>query len=60
MLTARYTTPLQVVAEPELKARFKKVADAEGISLAQVYRDVLWAGIREREAESARRVASAT
>lgn len=51
-LTARFTTPLQVVAEQELKDRFKKIADAEGVSLASVYRDVLWSGIARREEQS--------
>jgi hypothetical protein len=55
-LTARFTTPLQVVAEPELKERIQAIADREGISLAQVYRDLLWSGITKREAQSLQRV----
>jgi hypothetical protein len=55
-LTARFTTPLQVVAEPELKRRVQVIADREGLSLAQVYRDILWSGIAKREADSLRRV----
>lgn len=58
MLTARYTTPLQVVAEPELKRRVQVIADREGLSLAQVYRDILWSGISKREAESLRRTSA--
>lgn len=55
-VTARFTAPLQVVAEQSLKDRCKRIADAEGISLAQVYRDILWAGIAAREARSTQRV----
>lgn len=56
-LTARYTKPLQVVAEPELKDRCRVIADREGVSLAAVMRDILWGGIAERERLSEQRAA---
>lgn len=55
-VTARFTQPLQIVAEQSLKDRCKRIADQEGISLAQVYRDILWSGIATREAQSAARM----
>ena len=45
--------PLQVVAEPELRERIEKVADDEGVSMASVIRDILWAGIDDREKKEA-------
>jgi hypothetical protein len=45
--------PLQVVAEPELRERIEKVADDEGVSMASVIRDILWAGIDDREQKEA-------
>lgn len=55
-LTARFTKPLQVVAEPELKERCRLIADREGVSLASVFRDILWGGIAERERLSKQRL----
>lgn len=43
--------PLQVVAEPELRERIEKIADDEDVSMASVIRDILWAGIDDREAK---------
>lgn len=51
-LTARYTKPLQIVATPEMAQRTKAIADREGISLAEVYRQLIAAGLPEREAWS--------
>lgn len=55
-LTARFTKPVQVVEEPAMLARIKAVADAEGISLAQVLRDLVRHGIRWREELSRERL----
>lgn len=49
---AKYTDPLQVVETPEMRARILAIAEAEGISQAQVVRDILWAGIQKREEQS--------
>ncbi len=46
---ARYTTPTQVVETPEMKARIEAIADREGISYAQVVRDIVRFGIDWRE-----------
>ena len=58
MLTARYTQPIQIVVTPKMKAACKAIADAEGVSLASVYRDCIEIGLedphifaRERRAE---------
>lgn len=56
-VTKKFTdTPLQVVAEPGMRARIEKVADDEGVSMAQVIREILDAGIERREKVSQRRV----
>jgi predicted DNA-binding protein len=46
---ARFTTPTQVVETPEMKARIEAIADREGISYAQVVRDIVRYGIEWRE-----------
>jgi hypothetical protein len=53
-VTARYTESLQVPIEPELRSRIREIADREGISSAQVAREVLIAGIGAREKAPAR------
>lgn len=46
---AKYTAPLQVVETRETRDRIIAIADAEKISQAQVIRDIIAAGIAERE-----------
>ena len=56
-VTKKFTdTPLQVVAEPGMRARIEAIADAEGISMAQVIRELLADGIVKRERVSAKRL----
>lgn len=52
---AKYTQPLQVVATPEQRARVKRIADREGISQAQVIRDLIDTGLPAREHASVER-----
>lgn len=56
MYRARLTKPIQVLVEPQLRNRIVKVADLEGLSMAQVIRDIIWSGIATREALCAQRV----
>lgn len=42
-------TPLQVVAPAELRERIRSIAERDGVSQAQVIRDILNAGIDARE-----------
>lgn len=49
---------LQVPLPQELRDRIFDIAHAEGISMAQVVRDILEAGIGTRENLSAQRVGS--
>lgn len=51
-IAAKYTSPTQVVEEPEMKARIKAIADREKISYAQVVRELVRLSIEEREAQS--------
>jgi plasmid stability protein len=51
---ARYTESLQVPVEPEMRDRIRAIADREGVSLAQVAREILSAGIQAREEGPAR------
>lgn len=44
-LTARFTTPMQVVATPGMKEACLLVAEREGVSLASVYRDMITIGL---------------
>lgn len=53
---AKYKAPLQVVETEEMRDRIKAVADREHISQAQVIRDILAAGIEDRETVSLNRV----
>lgn len=46
---SKYTAPLQVVETQETRDRIIAIADAEKISQAQVIRDLIAAGISERE-----------
>ena len=48
-VTAKYADPLQVPETPEMRARIKAVADAEGISQAQVCRELFALAIDQRE-----------
>jgi hypothetical protein len=56
-VTAKYEKPLQVVETAEMRARIIAIADAEGISQAQVCRDLNALAIDERERISATRTA---
>lgn len=49
---ARYTAPIQVVETPAMRDRIMAIADREGISQAQVIREILTAGIERRESLS--------
>lgn len=49
---ARYTAPIQVVETPLTRDRIVKIADREGISQAQVIREIIAAGIDSREQRS--------
>lgn len=49
---AKYTAPLQVVEEQEMRDRITAIAEAEGISQAQVVRDMNRHAIEWRERES--------
>lgn len=51
-VTARFTAPIQVVETPEKRDRIKAIADREGISQAQVVRDIIEIGIEKRERRS--------
>lgn len=46
--------PIPVVETPEMRARIKAIADREDISQAQVIRELIGAGIVERERQSLR------
>lgn len=48
---ARYTKPTQVVETPAMKARIQTIADREGISYAQVVREIVRYGIEWRESQ---------
>lgn len=52
---ARYTAPIQVVETPQMRDRICAIADREGISQAQVIREILASGIDAREALSTER-----
>lgn len=51
-VTAKYTAPIQVVETEEMRSRIKAVSDREGVSQAQVIREILAAGIEARERQS--------
>lgn len=46
---AKYTAPLQVVETKEMRDRIIAIAEREKVSQAQVIREILAAGIQERE-----------
>lgn len=46
------STPLQVSVPNGVRSRIRAISEAEGISQAQVVRDLIDAGIAEREAQS--------
>lgn len=52
---AKYTQPLQVVETAETRARIVAIADREKVSQASVIRDIIAAGLAEREAISEQR-----
>lgn len=52
---AKYTAPLQVVETPEVRERITAIADREKISQAQVIRELIAAGLPERERASIER-----
>ena len=56
MRRARFTSPIQVVETPPMRDRIKRIADAEGISQAQVIREMNAYGIDWREELSRIRV----
>ena len=51
-VTAQYTQPLQVVETPEMRKRIRAIADREGISQAQVARELHDRAIVWREKQS--------
>lgn len=51
-VTAKYEKPLQVVETAEMRARIIAIADREGISQAQVCRDLNELAIDQRERQS--------
>ena len=51
-IEAKYKQPLQVVATEQMHERIKTIADREKISRAQVIREILEAGLPDREAVS--------
>lgn len=48
-ISAKYTKPLQVVETAETRDRIKAIADREQISQAQVIRELIAAGLKQRE-----------
>lgn len=48
-VTAKYTAPLQVVETEETRERIKDIAEREKISQAQVIREIIAAGLADRE-----------
>lgn len=56
-VSAKYTAPLQVVETPEMRDRVKLIADREGISQAEVLRDMNRYSIEWREQLSHERLA---
>lgn len=56
-VSAKYTAPLQVVETPEMRDRVKVIADREGISQAEVLRDMNRYSIEWREQLSRERLA---
>lgn len=56
-VSAKYTAPLQVVETPEMRDRVKLIADREGISQAEVLRDMNRYAIEWREQLSDERLA---
>jgi hypothetical protein len=54
-VTGKYTDPLQVSETPEVRARINAIADRDGVSQAQVIRDIIGYGLRWRENKSAQK-----
>lgn len=55
-VSAKFTAPLQVVETPEMRERVKVIADAEGVSQAEVLRDMNRYAIEWREQVSRERL----
>lgn len=55
-VSAKYTAPLQVVETPEMRERVKAIAEAEGVSQAEVLRDMNRYAIEWREQVSRERL----
>lgn len=55
---AKFTAPIQVVERPEIRARVMAIAEAEGVSQAEILRDLHEHGIEWREEVSRRRLAA--
>lgn len=51
-LVKQYEIPLQVSATAEVRARIKTISDRENLSQAQVVRELIDAGLSEREVQS--------
>lgn len=54
-MKAKYTQPLQVVETQETRDRIVAIADREGVSQAQVIRELIADGLEAREALSVQR-----
>lgn len=55
-IQAKYSAPLQVVETPEMRDRIKAISDAEGVSQAEVIRDMNRYAIEWREQQSRERL----
>lgn len=55
-VTAKYTAPIQVVETPEVRARIKLISDTEGVSQAEVIRDIIEHALPWREEVSRERL----
>lgn len=51
-VTAKYTAPIQVVETAEKRDRIRVIADREGLSQAQVVRDLIDMSLVKREKQS--------
>lgn len=44
-IKAKYTQPIQVVIEPEVRAELKELSDVREVSMAKIIRDCIDAGL---------------